>query len=114
MYITNARHFLNDKGAIGPQHGPAKVMAEFHANTIAYATDFEEAGVNAPTCFKCKKGQVEAQIAPDDAIDWSCPRCRHRGESPIGKTHCGISLNRVKATIDAGGFHPWVFLAEGI
>ena len=79
MYITDARHFLNDKGAIGHQQGPAKVMAEFHANTIAYATDFEEAGVNAPTCFKCKKGQVEAQIAPDDAIDWSCPRCRAQG-----------------------------------
>ena len=79
MYITDARHFLDDKGAIGPQHGPAKVMAEFHANTIAYATDFKVAGVNAPTCFKCKKGQVEAQIAPDDAIDWSCPRCRAHG-----------------------------------
>ena len=54
-------------------------MAEFHANTIAYATDFEDASVNAPSCFKCKKGQVEAHIAPDDAIDWSCPRCKTQG-----------------------------------
>ena len=39
MYITDARHFLDDKGAIAPRRGPAKAMADFHAGVIAYATD---------------------------------------------------------------------------
>ena len=46
MYITDARHFLDDKGAIAPLRGPAKAMADFHAGVIAYATDFDEAGVD--------------------------------------------------------------------
>ena len=29
MYITDARHFLDDKGAIAPLRGPAKAMADF-------------------------------------------------------------------------------------
>ena len=42
MYITDARHFLDDKGAIAPLRGPAKAMADFHAGVIAYATDFDD------------------------------------------------------------------------
>ena len=79
MYITDARHFLDEKGAIGPQSGPAKVMAEFHANAIAYASDFDSTGVIAPTCFKCKKGSVKAKITQDEAIYWSCSRCNAEG-----------------------------------
>jgi len=33
----------------------------------------------APTCFKCKKGAVEAGIAQDDAIVWTCLRCKTEG-----------------------------------
>jgi hypothetical protein len=58
---TDARHFLDDKGAIAPVRGPAKAMADFHADVIAYATDFDDTGrVTLPRCFKCKKGTVEA------------------------------------------------------
>jgi hypothetical protein len=79
MYITDARHFLDEKGALGPQKGPAKAMAEFHANAITYATAAAPAGVKAPTCFKCKKTSVEVVIAPDEAIYWACPRCEAEG-----------------------------------
>lgn len=79
MYITDARHFLDDKGAIAPLRGPAKAMAEFHAEVIAYATDFEESGVAAPTCIKCRKSPTEAIITPDEAIVWSCIRCSAEG-----------------------------------
>ena len=79
MYITDTRHFLDEKGAMGPQGGAAKAMAEFHASAIAYATDFDDTGLVAPTCFKCKKGPVEPIIAQDDAIYWSCPRCKAEG-----------------------------------
>ncbi|HSW04428.1 hypothetical protein, partial [Aquabacterium sp.] len=76
MYISDARHFLDDRGAIAPLRGPAKAMAEFHAGVIAYATDFHEVGVTLPRCFKCKKGAVQAELAQDDAIVWGCPRCQ--------------------------------------
>ena len=79
MYITDARHFLDDKGAIAPLRGPAKAMADFHAAVIAYATDFDDTGVSLPRCFKCKKGTVETALAQDDAIVWHCPRCRAEG-----------------------------------
>jgi hypothetical protein len=87
MYITDARHFLDEYGAIGPQRGPAKAkakamamaLAEFHAGAISYATDFDDTGVAAPTCFKCKKAAVEPLIAQDDAIYWSCPHCKAEG-----------------------------------
>ena len=79
MYITDARHFLDEKGAIAPRRGPAKVMADFHAGLIAYATDFGDTGLLAPTCFKCKKDVVKFAMAQDDAILWSCPHCSAEG-----------------------------------
>ena len=78
--VTDARHFLDDKGAIAPLRGPAKAMADTHGGVIAYATDFDDTGVSLPGCFKCKKSTVEA--APrfqDDAIVWHCPRCQAEG-----------------------------------
>lgn len=79
MYITDARHFLDKKGAIAARRGPAKVMADFHAGVIACAADFEDTGVLTPTCFKCKKAGVRIALAQDDAILWSCPRCTAEG-----------------------------------
>ncbi len=73
MYITDAKHFLDEKGAISPKKGPAKIMAEFHAAAIAYATDFDDAGLQAPMCFKCKKVEVAPMIAVDEAIYLSRP-----------------------------------------
>ena len=58
MHIIDARHFLDDKGAIAPLRGPAKAMADFHAVVIACATKFDETGVTLPRCVKCKKGTV--------------------------------------------------------
>ena len=79
MYITDTRHFMDEKGAIGPKRGPANTMAEFHAGAITCGTDFGETGMAAPFCFKCKKATVEPIIAQDDAIYWSCPRRKTEG-----------------------------------
>jgi hypothetical protein len=54
-------------------------MADFHAGGIAYATDFDYAGVTLPRCFKCKEGTVEAALAQDDAIVSHCPHCQAEG-----------------------------------
>lgn len=64
---------------MAPLRGPAKAMADFHAGVIAYATDFDDAGVTLPRCFRCKKDTVETALAQDDAIVWRCPRCRAEG-----------------------------------
>ena len=79
MYYTDIKHFLDEKGAIAPQRGPARRMAEFHAGAIAYATDFDDSGLLAPVCFKCKKGAVEATPSPEDTIYWRCPHCKAEG-----------------------------------
>ena len=79
MYITDARHFLDAKGAIAPLRGPAKAMVDFHAGVIAYATDFDDVGLMRPQCFKCKKGTVQGELAQDDAIIWHCPHCHAEG-----------------------------------
>jgi hypothetical protein len=79
MIITDAQHFLDDKGAIAALRGPARALAEFHADVIAYATDFDDSGVLKPRCFKCKKDTVNAGLAPDEAILWTCPRCNAEG-----------------------------------
>ena len=78
-HITDARHFLDEKGAIAPRRGPAKVVADFHAGRIAYVTDFDDTGVLAPTCFKCKKTVVKFTMAQDDANLWPCPHCSAEG-----------------------------------
>lgn len=79
MYITDARHFLDDKGGVARSRGPAKVVAEFHGGAIAYATYFDSVGVLLPRCFKCKKDTVWAELAQDDAINWHCPHCQAEG-----------------------------------
>ena len=73
------RQFLDVKGAIAPRRGPANAMADFHAGVIAYATEYEDTGVVAANCFKCKKVEVRIARAQDDAIVWSCPRCNAEG-----------------------------------
>jgi len=47
IYITDARHFLDEKSAIASRRGPGKAMADFHASVIGYATDFDSTGVIA-------------------------------------------------------------------
>ena len=77
MYITNAKHFLNDKGAIGPMRGPARKMAEFLGNVIIAAT-LPDPGPNGPQCIKCK-GAVEVGVSATHDIQWRCPACAQAG-----------------------------------
>ena len=79
MYITDFTHFLDKSGAIGPVKGPARVMAQFHVDVVAHASDATGHTLVAPRCFKCKKTAIEATRAHDDAIVWVCPACRTEG-----------------------------------
>lgn len=79
MYVTDLTHFLDPSGAIGPVKGPARAMAQFLVDVVAHASDATSGALPAPRCFKCKKGVVEAVRAHDDAIVWTCPKCRTEG-----------------------------------
>ena len=79
MYITDLQHFLDTTGVIGPTQGPARAMAQFHADVVAYASDATGRASAAPRCFKCKKSGVDAGLAADGAIVWACPNCRTEG-----------------------------------
>ena len=76
MYITDATHFLDDNGAIGPQSGPGRKMADFFGTVIVAAT-LPGAEVRRPARFKCS-GVVETHSLAGKVIEWLCSR---RGES---------------------------------
>jgi ribosomal protein L37AE/L43A len=86
MYITDLRHFLDAAGAIGPTKGPARTMAQFHADVVAHASNPAGQAPASPRCFKCKKSGVAA----DAAIVWACPRCRTEGRSNWQGTLWGL------------------------
>lgn len=79
MYITDLTHYLDKSGAIGPVKGPARAMAQFLVNLVSHASDATGGALAAPACFKCKKAEVEATRAQDDAIVWACPACQTEG-----------------------------------
>lgn len=79
MYITDLTHLLNKSGAIGPEKGPARAMAQFHVDAVAHASDSTSETLPTPKCFECSKGAVEAVLAQDNAVVWVCPKCRIGG-----------------------------------
>ena len=77
MYITNATHFLDEKGAIGPQHGPGRKMADFLGTVIVAAT-LQDTGLKQPNCFKCA-ASVKTHAPVSGAIEWICAGCGESG-----------------------------------
>lgn len=76
VYITDATHFLDDNGAIGPQSGPGRKMADFFGTVIVAAT-LRGAEVK-PACFKCS-GVVETHSPAGKVIEWLCSECGESG-----------------------------------
>jgi hypothetical protein len=79
MYVIDARHYLDDKGNIAPERGPARKMADFVTSVIAHASNFDRPDdAPAPACFRCRKRDnrcVDTGIGEDDAVVWHCPAC---------------------------------------
>jgi hypothetical protein len=80
VYFIDARHLLDEKGAIAARKGPARALAEFCGGVIAHATDVNRVGMPAPNCFKCRKAAVEVTMADNAVVCWSCARCGTEGE----------------------------------
>lgn len=83
MYLINARHYLNDKGAVAPEKGAAKKMAEFVMAVVAHASNFDRAEeVPGPLCHRCKKSEdqhVKTAMDDDEFIHWFCATCGSEG-----------------------------------
>jgi hypothetical protein len=83
MYVIDARHYLDDRGAIAPERGPARKMADFVTSVIAHASDFDRRdSTPGPVCFRCRKRddrRVDTGIAKDEAVVWHCPTCGTEG-----------------------------------
>lgn len=80
IYVTNATHMLDDKGAIGPTEGPALEMATFIGTIITKATWSGEPRIRAA----CRESGsvVIAVVSNDGDITWSCtndPDCTEQG-----------------------------------
>ena len=83
MYVIDARHYVNEKGDIAPERGPARKFAVFVTSVIAHASDFDRPeDVPGPPCFKCRKRddrRVDTGITDDDAVVWHCQACGTEG-----------------------------------
>jgi hypothetical protein len=82
-YVVDVAHFLDEKGAIGPQRGPARKLAEFVTAVVAHASDFDRPDdTPGPVCFRCRKRdnhRVDTLITADGAVVWYCPACGTEG-----------------------------------
>ena len=83
VYVIDSRHYLDDKGDIGPAKGPVRKMADFITSVIAHASDFDRPeSTPGPVCFKCRKRdnhRVDTGMTDDDVVAWYCPACRTEG-----------------------------------
>jgi len=83
MYVIDLTHYLDDKGAIAPERGPARKIADFFTAVVAHASDFDRPDdVSGPLCFKCRKRDrrsVDTGIAEGDVVVWHCAACGTEG-----------------------------------
>lgn len=83
MYVIDLTHYLDSKGAIAPELGPAREMAAFLTSVVAHASDFDRSDdVPGPVCFKCRTRDqrvVGTDITEDDVVIWHCPACGTEG-----------------------------------
>jgi hypothetical protein len=83
MYVIDLTHYLDSKGAIAPERGPARKMADFLTAVVAHGSDFDRPdSTPGPACFKCRKRddrRVQTGMTEDDTIVWHCPACGTEG-----------------------------------
>jgi hypothetical protein len=84
LYVIDLTHYLDARGAIAPERGPARKLADFVTGVVAHATDFDRSdSAPGPLCFKCRKSDrraVETAITEDDRVIWRCMTCGTEGQ----------------------------------
>lgn len=82
MYVIDLAHYLDSKGAVAPERGPARKMADFLTAVVAHASDFDrDEDSPGPVCFKCAKRDqhiVQTGTAEGDVV-WRCLACGTEG-----------------------------------
>jgi len=83
VYVIDLTHYLDAKGAIAPERGPARKMADFLTAVVAHASDFDRPdNAPGPVCFKCPKRddrRAETGMTEDGTIVWRCLVCGTEG-----------------------------------
>ncbi|MEZ5653182.1 MAG: hypothetical protein R3E87_21820 [Burkholderiaceae bacterium] len=84
MYVIDLTHILDSKGAIAPERGPARKLADFMTAVVAHASDFDRPDdTPGPVCFKCRKRdqhRVETGLTEEEVVVWRCAACGTEGE----------------------------------
>ena len=109
MYVIDLTHYLDTKGAIAPERGPARKMADFLTAVVAHASDFDRSDdAPGPVCFKCRKRDqrvVETGSGQSAQID---------GVAVAGKTGTAEVGGGVRAHAWFTGFAPgFAYLVDG-
>ena len=85
LYVIDLTHYLDPKGAIAPERGPARKFADFVTAVVAHATDLDRPDdTPGPLCFKCRKRDqhfVETGLTDDNLVVWRCLACRTQGQA---------------------------------
>lgn len=83
VYVIDLNHYLDAKGAIAPERGPARKVADFLTTVVAHASEFDRPqDTPGPICFKCRKRdqrRVDTGLTEDDIVVWHCPACGTQG-----------------------------------
>lgn len=83
MYVIDLKHYLDAKGSIAPERGPARKMANFLTAVVAHASDFDRPEETpGPVCFKCRQRddrRVDTGLTDDDTVVWRCAACGAEG-----------------------------------
>ncbi len=78
MYVISLDHFLDDKGAVAIERGPARKVADFATAAVSYASSPRRpSSAPRPICFKCRKpkdGDVEIGLTTADLGDLALSR----------------------------------------
>lgn len=84
MYVISLDHYLDDKGAIAIDRGPARKIADFATAAVSYATNPRRpSDAKRPTCFECRKpanSEVDIRLTPDSLVVWRCNTCGCQGQ----------------------------------
>ena len=84
MHVISLDHFLNDKGAVAIERGPARKVADFATAAVSYASNPRRpSGSPRPVCFKCRKpkdSDVEIGLSATDLVIWRCHACGCQGQ----------------------------------
>lgn len=85
-WICDLTHFLDERGGMAPQSGPARRLAEHLGAIVASITQLPSHKV-ALTPVRCRRrpgrrpcpGRIEAVVTEEWSIEWQCPACGDNG-----------------------------------